>query len=55
MCALKHGSMKLIACCVHASLHIVTIHYGFPHMEAQNRASAENTHSCPIPLYFGTV
>ena len=49
MCAQKQRSIKLIACCVHASLHNFTIHYGFHYVEAQNRIGAKNSHSCPIP------
>ena len=49
MCAQKQRSIKLIACCVHASLHIFTIHYGFPYMGEQNRVSAKNSRSCPFP------
>ena len=32
-----------------ASLDIFIIHYGFPYMEAQNRISVKNSHSCRIP------
>ena len=49
MCALRHGSIKLIAHCVHASLHIFTVHNGFPFVEAQNQASVQNSDSCPFP------
>ena len=49
MCGLRHGSIKLIANCVHASLHSFTIHYGFPYMEAQNQISVKNSDSCPFP------
>ena len=49
MCALKHGRIKLIACCVHASLHIFTAYYSFPYLKAQNRTSTKNSHSCPFP------
>ena len=41
MCAVKHGSIKLIACCVHASLHFFTVHYEFACMEAQNQGSVK--------------
>ena len=49
MCALKHGSIKLIAHCVHASLHIFTMHYEFPYTEAQDQISVKNSDSCPFP------
>ena len=45
MCALKHGSIKLIAQCVHASLHIFTMYYALPYMEVK----AKNNHRCPFP------
>ena len=54
MCALKHGSIKLIAHCGHASLHIFTIHYGFRNMEVQNQASVKNSDSCPFPNGSGS-
>ena len=37
----SHGSFKLTAHCVHASLHIFTTDYGFPHVEAQNLVSVK--------------
>ena len=49
MRALKLGSVEPISCCVLASLHIFTTNYAFPYVEAQNRVSAKNTHSCPFP------
>ena len=49
MCALKHGSIQWIACCVQPSLHILTIYFAFPYMEAQNCVSATNSYSCPFP------
>ena len=32
-----------------ASLHIFTLHYGFPYVEAQNQINVKNSDSCPFP------
>ena len=47
MCALKHLTHCMLCSCFTARF---TIHYGFTNMEAQNRVSAKNSYSCPIPV-----